>query len=167
MSEVDNTNATIDESQNESSVAPQKAATKKREHPDADQVSASGDVVKRKKSKAKKKRAASVPRGEFSTHIVSLLYTCLFSSFQYKVLKQVNPEVRIGEKSMAIMDSFVADMFNRICTESSRLTQYTKRNIISANDVQAAVRLSMPGELAKHAVSEGNDLLLCWVIVCV
>ena len=44
----------------------------------------------------------------------------------------------------------------RIAGEASRLAQYNKRQTISSREIQTAVRLLLPGELAKHAVSEGT-----------
>ncbi|XP_026996851.2 histone H2B-like [Tachysurus fulvidraco] len=44
-----------------------------------------------------------------------------------------------------------------MCTkESSRVAHYNKRATITSREVQTAVRLLLPGELAKHAVSEGT-----------
>uniref|UniRef100_A0A673IM28 Core Histone H2A/H2B/H3 domain-containing protein n=1 Tax=Sinocyclocheilus rhinocerous TaxID=307959 RepID=A0A673IM28_9TELE len=61
---------------------------------------------------------------------------------------------------MGIMNSFVNDIFERIAGESSRLAHYNKRSTISSREIQTAVRLLLPGELAKHAVSEDVVLLL-------
>lgn len=79
-----------------------------------------------------------------------------FGLYIYKVLKQVHPDTGISRKSMNIMNSFVNDLFERIAGESSRLAIYNKRRTISSREVQTAVRLLLPGELAKHAVSEGT-----------
>ncbi|KAF7259608.1 hypothetical protein EG68_02876 [Paragonimus skrjabini miyazakii] len=57
---------------------------------------------------------------------------------------------------MSIMNSFVNDIFERIAAESSRLAHYNKRSTITSREIQTAVRLLLPGELAKHAVSEGT-----------
>ncbi|XP_072101569.1 histone H2B 7-like [Mobula birostris] len=57
---------------------------------------------------------------------------------------------------MSIMNSFVNDIFERIAGEASRLAHYNKRSTISSREIQTAVRLLLPGELAKHAVSEGT-----------
>jgi histone H2B len=57
---------------------------------------------------------------------------------------------------MNIMNSFVNDVFDRIAVESSRLAQYNKRSTITSREIQTAIRLLLPGELAKHAVSEGT-----------
>ncbi|KAG7157881.1 histone H3-like 13 [Homarus americanus] len=55
-----------------------------------------------------------------------------------------------------IMNSFVNDIFERIAAEASRLAHYNKRSTITSREIQTAVRLLLPGELAKHAVSEGT-----------
>ena len=79
-----------------------------------------------------------------------------YSSYIYKVMKQVHPDTGISSKAMSIMNSFVNDIFERIAAESSRLAHYNKRSTITSREIQTAVRLLLPGELAKHAVSEGT-----------
>ncbi|CDW57552.1 Histone domain containing protein [Trichuris trichiura] len=78
-----------------------------------------------------------------------------FSSYIYKMLKLYHPELEISCKSMWIMNSFVNDMFDRIASEASRLAHHSKRHTIGAREIQAAVRLLLPGELSRHAVNEG------------
>ena len=94
-----------------------------------------------------------------------------YSLYIYKVLKQVHPETGISSKAMSIMNSFVNDIFERIAGEASRLDHYNKRATISSREIQTAVRLLLPGELAKHAVSEGTKHLVrcrraCWSSCC-
>ena len=79
-----------------------------------------------------------------------------YAIYIYKVLRQVHPDTGISSKAMSIMNSFVNDIFERIATEASRLAHYNKRSTISSREVQTSVRLLLPGELAKHAVSEGT-----------
>ncbi|CUM45003.1 Histone H2B.2 [Debaryomyces fabryi] len=79
-----------------------------------------------------------------------------YSSYIYKVLKQTHPDTGISQKAMSIMNSFVNDIFERIAGEASKLAAYNKKSTISAREIQTAVRLILPGELAKHAVSEGT-----------
>ncbi|XP_019628991.1 PREDICTED: histone H2B-like [Branchiostoma belcheri] len=78
-----------------------------------------------------------------------------FGVYIYKVLKQVHPDTGVSSKAMGIINSFLNDIFERIAGEASRLAHYNKRSIISSREIQTAVRLLLPGELAKHAVSEG------------
>jgi len=79
-----------------------------------------------------------------------------YSSYIYKVLKQVHPDTGISNKAMAILNSFVNDIFERIATEASKLASYSKKSTISSREIQTSVRLILPGELAKHAISEGT-----------
>jgi histone H2B len=79
-----------------------------------------------------------------------------YASYIYKVLKQVHPDTGVSRKAMVIMDNFINDIFERIANEASHLARYNKRHTISSREIQTAVRLILPGELAKHAVSEGT-----------
>merc|ERR1719325_434073 len=79
-----------------------------------------------------------------------------FSVYIYRVLKQVHPETGISKRSMSIMNSFINDVFEKIASESARLVRYNKKHTLSSREVQTSVRLLLPGELAKHAVSEGT-----------
>ena len=79
-----------------------------------------------------------------------------YSIYIYKVLKQVHPETGISKRGMSIMNSFINDVFERVCMEAGRLARYNKKSTLSSREVQTAIRLVLPGELAKHAVSEGT-----------
>ena len=79
-----------------------------------------------------------------------------YSNRNISVMKQVHPDTGISSKAMSIVNSFVNDLFERIAAEASRLAHYNKRSTITSREVQTAVRLLLPGELAKHAVSEGT-----------
>lgn len=82
-----------------------------------------------------------------------------FSSYIYKVLKQVHPEVGISRRAMNIMNSFVNDTFDRLANEAIRLGRYSNRATLTSREIQTAVRLLLPGELAKHAISEGSKAI--------
>jgi len=79
-----------------------------------------------------------------------------YSVYIYRVLKQVHPETGISKRSMSIMNSFINDIFEKISSEASKLVRYNKKQTLSSREIQTAVRLLLPGELAKHAVSEGT-----------
>ncbi|XP_049347279.1 histone H2B-like [Solanum verrucosum] len=79
-----------------------------------------------------------------------------YKIYIFKVLKQVHPDVGISSKAMGIMNSFINDIFEKLAQESSRLARYNKKPTITSREIQTAVRLVLPGELAKHAVSEGT-----------
>jgi histone H2B len=62
----------------------------------------------------------------------------------------------MSKKGMAVMNSFVNDIFEKLVVEAGKLTRYGKKQTLSSREMQTAVRLVLPGELAKHAVSEGT-----------
>ncbi|XP_073118873.1 histone H2B-like [Henckelia pumila] len=79
-----------------------------------------------------------------------------YKIYIFKVLKQVHPDIGISSKAMGIMNSFINDIFEKFAQEASRLARYNKKPTITSREIQTAVRLVLPGELAKHAVSEGT-----------
>jgi histone H2B len=79
-----------------------------------------------------------------------------WSTYIYRILKQVHPDTGISKKGMSIMNSFINAIFDHIASEAGHLTTFSKKATLSSRKIQTAVRLMLPGELAKHAVSEGT-----------
>ncbi|KAL5714343.1 hypothetical protein ACHQM5_016321 [Ranunculus cassubicifolius] len=79
-----------------------------------------------------------------------------YKIYLFKVLKQVHPDIGISSKAMGIMNSFTNDLFEKIAAEAAKLSRINKKHTMSSREIQTAVRLVLPGELAKHAVSEGT-----------
>ena len=79
-----------------------------------------------------------------------------FKVYIFRALKQVNKDLTLSGKTMKIMNSFVNDMFERIATEASALARANKKRTLGSREIQTAVRLTLPTELAKHAMAEGT-----------
>ncbi|KAK4341314.1 hypothetical protein RND71_039815 [Anisodus tanguticus] len=77
----------------------------------------------------------------------------------FKVLKQVHPDIGISSKATGIMNNSINDIYEKLAQESSKLARYNKKPTITSREIQAAVRLVLPGELAKHVVSEGTKVV--------
>ena len=107
-------------------------------------------MAKTPSKKAPSKAAKSAPKKKSKKRVES------YSTYIYKVLKQVHPDTGISKKGMSIMNSFINDIFERIAGEAGKLATYNKKATLSSREIQTAVRLMLPGELAKHAVSEGT-----------
>ncbi|PON35458.1 Histone H2B [Parasponia andersonii] len=104
-------------------------------------ASSAGDISKKKKKKKKKAKKSMET----------------YKIYIFKVLKQVHPDIGISSKAMGgNMNSFINDIFEKLGQEASRLARYNKKPTITFREIQTAVRLALPGELAKHAVSEGT-----------
>ena len=82
-----------------------------------------------------------------------------YKTYIFKVLKQVHPKTRISKKGMMIVNNFITDTFEKVATEAGKLCRINKRDTLSSRDVQSAIRLVLPGELSKHAVSEGTKAM--------
>ena len=109
---------------------------------------------KKSMSKQVPKSASSAQDGEEEKERKKPTYT--FSIYIYRILKQVHPEIGISKRAMSIMNAFILDIFEKIATEAAHLVRHNKRATLSCREIQTAVRLLLPGELAKHAVSEGT-----------
>ena len=66
------------------------------------------------------------------------------------------PAADLATASAAARNSFINDIFEKIATEAAKLARYNKKPTVTSREIQTAVRLILPGELAKHAVSEGT-----------
>ena len=73
-----------------------------------------------------------------------------------RVLKEVHPSTGLHPKAMSVLNSMNIDLFERIAAEASRLAQSNKKPTITSREIETAVKLILPGELVKHAVSEGS-----------
>ena len=63
----------------------------------------------------------------------------------------MHPDTGISKRGVSILNSFIGDIFDRLATEAGKLARYTKKSTLSSREVQTSVRLTLPGELAKHA----------------
>lgn len=94
------------------------------------------------KNNRKKRRVES-----YSTHI-------------YRVLKQIHEHTGISRSAMSVMNSLVQDLFERIANEAGRVTSLVHRHTLGTREIQTAVRLLLPGELCKHAISEAQKAIV-------
>ena len=74
-------------------------------------------------------------------------------------LKSINKEIGMSGKAMKIVNSFVNDIFERIATEAANLVRANKKRTLGSREIQTAVRLVLPAELAKHAMAEGTKAI--------
>ena len=83
--------------------------------------------------------------------------TAAIENSVYKVLKQIHPDLEITANGMSFLNLFVAKMYKLfIKTILNNLLCGGKKKTISSKEVQTAIRLILPGELAMHAVAQGS-----------
>lgn len=75
-----------------------------------------------------------------------------FAIYLFKLLRFVAKDnFGISRQSMLIMNNFVNDMLEKIATEAGRLVAHGKKTTLGSREIQSAIKLLIPGELAKHA----------------
>lgn len=77
-------------------------------------------------------------------------------SYLRKLLKQVHRNVGIQNSSLAALDLILKDLGNRFDEEAAKLCKSSKKKTITQKQMQTVVGILLPGELAKHALAEGN-----------
>jgi histone H2B len=82
-----------------------------------------------------------------------------YRRYVWRVLKQVHPDLGVSGHAMQVLDMMMADMFERLAEEAARLSKATGRATLTSREVQSAVRLVLPGELGRHAISEGTKAI--------
>jgi len=82
---------------------------------------------------------------------------CPFASDIYTVLQQIHPNFQFTKLSYRILNDFLMDMISIIVKDC--ITLKGRESTISAREIQTSVRLNLPGELAKHAVSDGTKAI--------
>ena len=71
-------------------------------------------------------------------------------------MKGINPKMSLGSRTKKIINSFVNDIFERLATEAAKLARVNGKKPLGSREMQTAVRLVLPAELARHAMSEGT-----------
>ena len=99
---------------------------RKKSHPITTKSLLTFDNLLSKMAKTPSKKSAKAPKkaGEGKK---KKSRTESYSSYIYKVLKQVHPDTGISKKGMSIMNSFINDIFERIAGEAGKLARYTRR----------------------------------------
>lgn len=79
-----------------------------------------------------------------------------YSTYTYKVLKQVHKDLGMSKKAMLVFDNFIGDILERMAVESGKLAKRQKKSTLKARDMMTSAKLVLPGELAKHACVQGK-----------
>jgi len=79
-----------------------------------------------------------------------------YSIYIRRVLKQVHPDGGINKNALSQINSLLNVWCDKLASKAVTLMHHHKQKTVSSRDIQSAVRLLLPGELAKHAVSEGT-----------
>ncbi len=82
-----------------------------------------------------------------------------FTTYIYKVLKQVHPDAGITKKASSHMNDLMITLAKEFFTQCQNIVLSDEKQTITSREVQTVTRILLPGELAKHAVSEGTKAI--------
>lgn len=82
--------------------------------------------------------------------------TANFSTYIYRVLKQVHPDQGLSGDGLVMINNIVRILLLRSMNSVNRVMVSTGTKTISSREVRTSVCLLFPDELSKHAVSEGT-----------
>nr|XP_004406432.2 PREDICTED: late histone H2B.L4-like [Odobenus rosmarus divergens] len=83
-----------------------------------------------------------------------------FTTYFPRVLKRVHEGLGLSQKTVSTLDSFVKDIFECIADEASHLARSTKRSTITSREIHTAMRLLLPGEVGKFAMSKASKAII-------
>ena len=102
-------------------------------------------------SKSTKSKTAKKPSAKHRVRRQS------YSTYISRVLRHsTKTPMTLSAKSMRILNSMVLDFFDRLATQGAALARMNKKSTLGSREIQTAVRLTLPAELAKHALAEGT-----------
>ena len=80
-----------------------------------------------------------------------------YTNFIFKVLEKNYPGQRLSTSSLKVMNSFILNIFNGVAKEASSLAH--NNNTVTTHEIQEAVKLLLPSELAKTAMQIGQQAI--------
>jgi len=79
-----------------------------------------------------------------------------FQTYIFRVLKEIKPELGITKPAINQFNQIICDLFEKIMDEARRLLIHSKKQTLSSKEIETAIKLIFPGELAKLGVQYGN-----------
>ena len=94
-----------------------------------------------------KKKHGRKPRRSFKTYISRVLKA------------SAKTKLTLSSRAAAVLNSFVNHQLDVIATQAAQVARVNKKSTLGSHEVQTAVRLVLPAELAKHAMAEGTKAI--------
>lgn len=83
--------------------------------------------------------------------------TNTYNTYVTRLLKQTCKEKNITRNSQRIMNAMIKDVLDQIGGQAAILVKNSKKSTVTPADVQAAVRILIPGPLGKRAIERGHE----------
>jgi histone H2A len=83
-----------------------------------------------------------------------------FNIYIRKVGRQVHPDTNLSNNFLNQINQIIVRLGEKIAEKAFQLTEKENHKMIGSREIQSATRLILPGELTKHAVSEGTRAVM-------
>lgn len=83
-----------------------------------------------------------------------------FKSYIAKTNKANKKGLTLSSKAAKVLNSFCFDMFDRIAVQAAAVARASKQSTLKASTMQTAVRLTLSGDLARHAAASASKAVL-------
>ena len=106
----------------------------------------------KKGQKAHKKKPNTDSLNTFIKRVSPLIIACGMSDTMsplFQVMRQVNPTMKLDRESVEVLNEIARDLIDKLITESISMSEKVNRKTVQERDAMTAVRLVLPGELAK------------------
>lgn len=98
------------------------------------------------------------PEGEKDTRNKKKKYAG-FNTYIHKVLKQVHPDTAISGFAAGQMSNLISVLGYELSRVAFNAASRQEKMTVTSREIQHATRTVLPGELSKHAVSEGTKAI--------
>lgn len=82
-----------------------------------------------------------------------------YNAYIHKVMKQVHPDLQISKQTIMATNALLEVLQSKLTKSSATIAKCGNKATLSSRHVQGAVKLVLPSELSKHAVSEGTKAI--------
>ena len=104
----------------------------------------------------KSKIFKSAARGKLAKKAKPVIDRNAFSSSIYRVLEQNFPKATTSKKAMLTLNSFIHDIFEKICNQAAEEARKAGKSTLSSAEIQSAVEQIMPAGLAETMIENGK-----------
>jgi histone H2A len=83
-----------------------------------------------------------------------------YNIYIQRVVKQVHPDTGLSGGALGVCNSIVVSMIEKMTREAQNAISQTGKVTITTNTIDYIVKQTLPGEMGKHAVSEGTKAVV-------
>jgi len=78
----------------------------------------------------------------------------------YTLIKAMKTQASIKQSAMEVLDNITIEIFKRIARQASDLCEHGKSKVLNAKTLEAAVKMTIPGEMAQYAIEQAQEAVL-------